>query len=184
MKKTPEARMMSDEAVKAKTGKVWAEWFKILDSAGAEKMRHKDIARYLYEKRKLSSWWAQMVTVEYERGRGLREKYETSEGFAASASRTVAANLAKVYRAWADEKVRRRWLRDPRLEISSTTPNKSMRISWEGGKSRVDVMFYRKGKNKSQVAVGHRRLRNAAEVRRIKAHWSAVLDRMQAALKG
>ena len=29
---------MSDEAVKAKTGKSWKEWFALLDKAGAKKM--------------------------------------------------------------------------------------------------------------------------------------------------
>jgi hypothetical protein len=28
---------MSDDAVKAKTGKVWSEWFRILDAAGAKR---------------------------------------------------------------------------------------------------------------------------------------------------
>ncbi len=92
-------------------------------------MPHKEIAGYLYSNQKLPGWWAQMVTVEYERARGLREKYQTSGGFADSASRTVAANLARLYRAWTDEKVRRRWLKDRRLEIRSARPNKSLRIS-------------------------------------------------------
>ena len=32
------AGLMSDGAVQAKTGKIWGEWFKILDDAGARKM--------------------------------------------------------------------------------------------------------------------------------------------------
>ena len=32
---------ISDEAVAAKTGKTWAEWIAVLDSAGAGKMDHK-----------------------------------------------------------------------------------------------------------------------------------------------
>jgi hypothetical protein len=39
MKKPRTQKRMSDEAVKARTGKVWAEWFEILDQAGA-KSRH------------------------------------------------------------------------------------------------------------------------------------------------
>src|SRR5215469_1117257 len=73
-KKPKETKRSSDEAVKAKTGKVWAEWFKILDKAGAKKMPHKEIALYLYEKQKLPAWWCQMVAVGYEQERGLRQK--------------------------------------------------------------------------------------------------------------
>jgi hypothetical protein len=47
---------ISDEAVKAKTGKYWKEWFLLLDSFEAHRMSHKDIARQLYEKYQISSW--------------------------------------------------------------------------------------------------------------------------------
>jgi hypothetical protein len=40
MKKPRAQTQMSDEAVKARTGKVWAEWFEILDKAGATKWQH------------------------------------------------------------------------------------------------------------------------------------------------
>src|SRR5215467_13039500 len=110
-KKPKETKRSSDEAVKAKTGKVWAEWFKILDKAGAKKMPHKEIALYLYEKQKLPAWWCQMVAVGYEQERGLRQKFQKCDGeFSASRSRTMAAPLAKAYAAWTDEKLRNRWL--------------------------------------------------------------------------
>ena len=32
---------VSDDAVKAKTGKKWDEWFKVLDKAGARMMDHR-----------------------------------------------------------------------------------------------------------------------------------------------
>ena len=49
---------VSDAAVQAKTGKTWAEWFKVLDAAGAQKLTHKEIAAFLYEKLKVPGWWA------------------------------------------------------------------------------------------------------------------------------
>ena len=71
---------ISDEAVKAKTGKFRKEWLSLLDSIEAYKMSHKDIARYLYEKYQISSWWSQMVTVMYEKEKGLRDKHERPDG--------------------------------------------------------------------------------------------------------
>ena len=91
----------SDEAVKAKTGKVWTEWFKILDKAGAKKMPHTEITTILHD-RGVGSWWGQMVAVEYERERGIREKYQKCTGeFSTSGSRTIVAPMAK---AFADRK--------------------------------------------------------------------------------
>lgn len=65
---------VSNEAVKKATGRTWSEWFRILDNAGAKKLPHPEIAEWLEAKKKVSSWWSQMVTVEYEYARGLRSK--------------------------------------------------------------------------------------------------------------
>ena len=61
MKKPRETKQSSDEAVKAKTGRIWAEWFKILDKVGAKDWPHKEISVFLHEKQNVPSWWAQMV---------------------------------------------------------------------------------------------------------------------------
>ena len=68
---------MSDDAVKARTGKTWTEWFAILDAAGAGKMTHPQIATYLSTEQAVPDWWSQMVTVTYEKARGLRESAPT-----------------------------------------------------------------------------------------------------------
>ena len=41
---------ISSDAVKAKTGKTWKEWLKILDAENAKQMPHKEIAQLLYDK--------------------------------------------------------------------------------------------------------------------------------------
>lgn len=104
---------MSDEAVKAKTGKDWAAWFKILDQAGARKMGHQEIVAVLSDKHGVGPWWQQMVTVTYEKARGLRAKHEKPAGYEISVSRTIAAPVNKIYHAWQDEKERAKWLPEP-----------------------------------------------------------------------
>ena len=56
---------MSDEAVKAKTGKTWKEWFAVMTRAGANKMSHQEIVKLISSKYKVGPWWQQMITVEY-----------------------------------------------------------------------------------------------------------------------
>jgi hypothetical protein len=110
LKKARTNKRRSDEAVKAKTGKVWAEWLPILDKAGAKKLSHQEIWAYLKEKEQVVPWWSQMVAVEYERERGLRDRHQRCTGeYSASASRTMAAPMGAIYRVWTDDKVRRRW---------------------------------------------------------------------------
>ena len=174
---------MSDAAVQAKTGKTWPEWFKILDAAGAKKMPHREIATYLYERHKMDGWWAQMVTVGYERARGLREKHQRPEGYEISTSKTVAAPLPALYKAWHDEKTRIRWLPEKGMVIRKATENKSMRITWVDGKTSLSVNFYAKGHGKSQVAVQHGKLRDAKAAERMKTHWAKTLGRLQEVLE-
>ena len=63
---------ISDDAVQARTDKVWRAWFRILDKFGMEKKGHAQAAKYLRDKHGLSAWWAQAVTIRYEWERGLR----------------------------------------------------------------------------------------------------------------
>jgi hypothetical protein len=184
MKKPRETERSSDEAVKAKTGKVWAEWFKILDKAGAKKWPHKEIAAYLHEKQKVPSWWCQMVAVAYERERGLRQKFQKCDGaFSASASRTIAVPLAKAFEGWTNDKLRRRWLPDAPLEITTATPGKYVRAKWDEG-TRLNVGFYTTPGGKTRVAVDHEKLASSKECEEKKSYWSAALNRLEEALEG
>ena len=185
MKKPRTQKRMSDEAVKARTGKVWAEWFEILDRAGAKKWQHREIAAYLKKEQKVGAWWCQMIAVDYEHARGIREKFQKCDGeFAASGSRTMNVPMTKLYGAWTDEKLRQRWLPGAILEITTATPNKSLRAKWDGGKSRLSVNFYAKGPGKSQAAVDHMKLASSKECAKMKAHWFEALDRLQKILEG
>ena len=65
-------RRISDDAVRARTGKAWAHWFGVLDRFGLKEKGHTLAARHLREKHELSDWWAQAVTIRYEWERGLR----------------------------------------------------------------------------------------------------------------
>lgn len=175
---------ISSDAVRAKTGKSWDEWFAILDKAGAAKWPHKEIAQFLHSK-KCGDWWSQMVTVGYEQARGLRVKHQTADGFSASGSKTVNVPVAKLFQAWTDIKTRAKWLPDSAaVTIKSSTENKSMRLIWTDGESSVVVMFYPKGPDKSQVTIERRKLKNAKEVKQVKDYWGAALESLKALLEG
>jgi uncharacterized protein YndB with AHSA1/START domain len=170
---------IGDDAVQAKTGKTWAQWFALLDKAGAKKLSHKEIAAYVHDKMQCPPWWSQMVTVAYEQARGRRKKYEAPDGYQTSASKTLHAAAKAIFQAWVDDKIRSRWLPEAPLTISKATPNKSVRIRWDGGKSSADVGLFPKGSAKCQVAIGHRKLKDARESVRMKKYWTEALGRLQ-----
>jgi uncharacterized protein YndB with AHSA1/START domain len=174
---------VSSEAVQAKTGKNWAEWFAILDAAGAQAMPHPQIAYYLQEQHGVPDWWCQMVTVGYEQARGLREVHQKTDGFTANGSKTLAVPIAALYDAWADDTRRAAWLGEVGLTVRKATPDKSLRIAWSDG-SNLDVNLYAKGEGKSQVSIQHSKLPDAETAARMKAFWGAALDRLKAYVEG
>jgi len=174
---------MSDEAVKAKTGCTWERWVYALDRRGAADMSHRDIARLVHEKYKVGAWWTQMVTVGYERIKGLRVIGQRREGtYEASRSRTLPVPLARLYRAFADGRLRKRWLADG-LTVRTANAETSMRLGWGDG-TIVQVYFTPKGDGKSQVALQHIKLPDRAATDRMKGFWGERLDVLATLLKG
>lgn len=179
---TKSAQRMSDDAVQAKTGKTWDQWFALLDAAGARSMNHKEIVAYLAREHGVGPWWQQTVTVNYEQARGMREKHQTPSGWQANANRTVNVPVSRLFEAWCDEEQRRLWLPVSGMTIRKATPDKSLRITWGDG-SNVDVNLYSKGDAKSQVSIEHGKLSGAEAVAQSKDYWKQALDRLQTLLK-
>lgn len=184
-KATTKEADIGDEAVVKATGKRWEDWFRLLDRAGAKELDHRGIVAILVSTYDVQPWWSQMLTVGYERARGLRAKHERPDGdWSVSGNKTVAAPIAAVYAAWSDAKQRKKWLADPGFTVRTETENKSMRITWVDGKSHVDAMFYVKGDAKTQVQVEHRKLADAKSADKMKAYWKKELGKMAEMVEG
>jgi hypothetical protein len=169
-------RQIGDEAVKKATGRDWNEWLKLLDKAGAKTMSHQEIVAVAAE-HGAGPWWQQMVTVTYEQKRGLREVHQQAGGFTANVSRTMNVPVAALYKAFA------KWVRKQDATVRTSTPNKSMRITWSDG-TNVEAGFYEKGDEKSSIAVQQSKLADAAAVQTSKAYWSEVLAGLKGEVEG
>ena len=164
---------MSDEVVKANTGCDWEKWVYVLDKAGAAEMSHTAIAKLVHDKWKVPSWWCQMVTVGYERIRGLRARGQRRDGkWEATKSKTFTVPVAELFEAWESAKTRARWLPE-KLTVRKATPHKSMRISMSDG-TNVELWFQSKGE-KSIVGVQHTRLSSKADAEERKKFWAERL---------
>jgi len=175
----------SDEAVRTKTGKDWAGWVEALDALDAAELSHRDIAKAVGERwPAIGGWWAQTVTVGYERIRGLRKKGQqrTTKLFDANKSRTFPVPVAELYGAF-DARLRKRWLGEVDLTIRTSKKHQSMRISWPDG-TDVHAWFTDKGPEKSSVAIQHKKLASAADVKRAKEAWAERFDRLRTVLTG
>ena len=171
----------TDEAVAAATGRTWPEWVGALDAIGAAAMSHRDIARRVREQID-SGWWAQTVTVGYERIRGLREIGQRRDGaYEANKSRTIAAPVEELYRAFADFGRRRKWLEE-KLTVRGATPHRTVRITWNDG-TNVVVGFESKGPKKSVVSLSHGKLPSKQAAEQAKRLWGERFDALQRLLE-
>ena len=173
MKKSPG---MSDAAVLKATGCDWKSWIWHLDKAGCAEKSHKEIAA-LVAKRwpKIGGWWAQMVTVGYERIRGLRERGQQRDGgYQVTRSRTFNVPVDRLFAAFISRRLCSRWL--PKgVILRSMTANKRVRLGWTDGTQAV-VGFTAKSSAKSIAAVQHEKLSDRAQADAMKRAWGERFD--------
>lgn len=178
-----------DNIIRERTGRGWEEWFDLLDQWGAEAMSHRDIARKVAADLGIDplGWNAQAVTTSYERGKGIRAIGERADGFAVSATRTVAVPVDRLFAAVADPARRGRWLPDADADMRERGRNatKSIRFDWGDDGSRVTVYANpADGAGRSKVTVEHTRLADAETRERLKPYWVAALVALKAELEG
>lgn len=179
------AQQFSDASVRERTGRGWDEWFSRLDAWGATGRTHTEIARWLVAEQRVEGWWAQSITVAYEQARGMRAPGQGADGYvSASASKTIAVPVDRLFAAFADAELRERWLPGVMLRVRTATAPKSFRADWEDGSTRIVVGFTAKGDAKAQVAISHEKLADADAAARMKAYWRDRFTDLKQHLEG
>ena len=164
----------SEAAIRKATGKRWDDWFRILDAWGGTEHTHTEIARYVNQELGVDGWWAQSVTVGYERARGMRAPHERPDGFSVDVSKTFPVDADRLYRAFADARHRSRWIERGTLTLRTGTKSKhTARFDFGTGDeaSRVIVGITPKGSSKATVAIQHERLAAAKDVETMRDFW-------------
>lgn len=197
---------LSDEAVKKATGKVWADWFKILDKAGAKKWPHKDTARWLYDQGLIKSgWWTQSVTVAYEKARGLRVLGQTAtSGFEVGAQKTISLPAQDAWKLIISAKGLKLWLGDisdfkPMAgygyrtregingEIRTVTNQQRLRLTWKLPEwrnfSTLQIYILPKG-DKTALHFHQEKLVDGNQREAMRKHWQTVLQKLESCADG
>jgi hypothetical protein len=173
---------MGDDKIAAKTGRTWQEWVRMLDADNAAKLPHRDIAILLHGKHGVADWWAQMVTVGYERIKGLRDRGQRrGGGYETTKTKTINVPVTALFRAWEHEATRRRWLDGVKASVRSSRAPKAMRLQWPDG-TVVIAGFTPKGDAKSMVALAHTKLPDKESAARSKQYWTERLESLASLL--
>ncbi len=194
------AKRISDEAVRAKTGKSWDQWFRILDRWGAASKGHPATAKHLAERHGVGPWWSQMITVRFERERGLRGQHERASGYEVSVSRVIAAPARRVFECWlapadlsawftsgarVEARVGGRYRNRDRDqgEFLAIRPNRRIRFTWENPRhapgTEVEVAIAGRGRGKVTTTLTHSKLASLRDAEMMKEAWSWALDSLR-----
>jgi hypothetical protein len=169
---------ISDEAINKATGRDRAGWRAWLDAEGAARMEHRAIASMLAA-HGIDHWWAQMVTVEYERMIGRRAVGQRCDGaFGASASRTLQGDMDSALTRWQASMAGRVLFdgvaADEAPRVTSTERWRYWRLALEDG-TQIVAMVCAKGPDKVTLTINHNKLPDVDAVARWKAYWKAEL---------
>ena len=173
----------SEEKVGAATGSRWEAWFSILDRWGARERKHGETVAFLMDEHDVPGWWAQSITMWYERARWIRLKHQQANGFTVYASKTIAVPLEVLFDAFVNPRSRRKWLTDGTMSLRTSQPSRTARFDWGDGSTRASVSFVGKGPPKATVAVAHERLPDPDEAETAKTSWRVRLTDLKSFLE-
>ena len=173
----------SEEKVGAATGRRWEAWFSILERWGARERKHGETVAFLMDEHDVPGWWAQSITMWYERARGIRLKHQQANGFTVYASKTIAVPLEVLFDAFANPRSRRKWLTDGTMSLRTSQPSRTARFDWGDGSTRASVSFVGRNPAKATVAVAHERLPDPDEAETAKASWRVRLTDLKSFLE-
>ena len=183
---------MSDASFVKKTGHDLAYWFAVLDTFGAVEKGHTAAARHLYEDHKVDGWYAQGITVSYERARGVRALNQRCDGaFEVSASKTVTTTPKQLVKAFKDARERERWIGDAPPALAAALvkgladgkskgvvvrPDGLVRFRYKWDDTTVQFYMSPKPGGKFIVSVQHTKLADGEAVETYRRQWRTALS--------
>lgn len=193
---------ITDDAVKAATGKTFSEWFAVIEAEAPSKGR-RDVIQHLYDLmgRGSMTWWATTVWVEYERSKGVVNKKDgLAEGYNICVTKTIAASPDAVYAAFT-EAGKNDWLQAGAAQEGSEfktksgnegtwlrlRPGKDVRLAWQSSgvphRTTVDATFADKGAGKTGITLIHARIQTREEADGLRNAWGAAFDELKRKLE-
>lgn len=165
----------ADEAVAAATGKGYDEWCDEIERMDGDTTDHTTIAAYLVDELGVDPWWAQTITVGYERITGLRAPFQRPDGtFTANKSKTVRRSADDLRRRLVDDAARAELFAGRPTTLRSNPSAKTLRIEIGPGVAVLGLLPRTDGR--TTVSVQHEKLPAYASVEEWRSFWSHWLD--------
>lgn len=175
-----------------KTGAGFDHWFAVLDRFGA-KQGHTALAKHLREEQGVSAWYAQSITVAYERAKGLRELGQSCAGdYQTSVSRTLSLGLDDARALLTRKPKRARWLDgldgpyaqllEAALRSARFKAGKDViRLRHRAPLGAIELELRPKDDAKTVLTLRHTKIGDEPSREAAKAAWKVVLDAVRSA---
>lgn len=177
------APTVDDVRVTAETGRSWDDWTDLILAGPGQDAGHTEIAAWLREQHGVDPWWAQSVTVGFERITGLRLPGQMPDGsFTLSRSRTIDGNASVIRDTWEDDDSRDAMLPGLTTARLSRPGVKVPRYVARDAEGEIGVvsMTLDEVKGRVKIVLTHERLAEPADVESWKAFWENWLDDLAA----
>lgn len=196
---------ISNESIKAKTGRGWAEWIKVIDGLGGADMTHKEIVQKLYEKSLgTNGWWRQSITVGYEKIKGRRVLGQTADqGFEVGVHKTLPVERDELWEFLLSRQGLKLWLgtleelilerkqpyktaEDTEGEVRTFKESEFIRMTWQPRGRRtpttLQIRMNSTGENKTRFSFHHEKLEDPKDREAMRDHWRDVTEKIAKAL--
>ena len=166
---------MAEDTLREATGRGWDEWCDIIDAWPGHADGHTAIATHVREEHGVDGWWAQTVTVGYERITGLRLPHQQPDGtFSAGKSRTVTADAKLIREMLLDDDDRADLFPGFETELRSRPNSKVLRIGI--GPGTAQIALDTQDDERVKITIAHDKLPSPDAVEEWKAYWSDWLE--------
>ncbi len=170
---------VSDEAIRSNTGRGWDEWVKVIDGGPGRTAGHTAIAAWVTAQHGVRDWWAQGVTVGYERITGLRVPGQRADGtFTVSRSRSLDLDRDTLRTLLLDDAARADLVPGLELTLRSRPGTKVPRfaVADDDGPRGVLLVATDPDGDRLRVTATHERIGSAAETEHWKSFWAEWLE--------
>ena len=165
---------MSDEKVRAATGRGWDEWCDLIDAWPGHSDGHPAVATWVNGTHGVDGWWSQAVTNGWERITGRRLPNQMPDGtFTANKSRTVRCDHEVLRTMLLDDDLRGDLFPGHETALRSRRTSKSLRVAIGAGIALLAIEPRRDGR--VTVTVSHEQLPDSDAVEEWKFYWDEWL---------
>ena len=164
-----------DEGVRENTGRTWEAWRDLIDVSPVADEGHTAVARWLQEEHDVDGWWAQAVTVGWERITGRRLPHQMADGtFTANRTATVTTDPEALRELLLDDDGRADLFPGMFPELRSRPTSRTVRVGLPEGVAEIAIESRDDGR--VRISVAHAKLPTSDDVGHWKAFWGEWLE--------